>query len=142
MRSILVINTRYPLENCIVLRFEQSIKFYLFSLSLSLLLSPFVLSPLFLEREREWGFRYIYTWWMKHLVVWDRLCMSRMGYRISLEFLRWLRFMGILRLSVAVWRGRLRSSCSCCPSTISLNDWIRRRYFSDVLLVRVYRYPV
>lgn len=52
MRSILVINTRYPLENCIVLRFEQSIKFYLFSLSLSLLLSPFVLSPLFLERER------------------------------------------------------------------------------------------
>lgn len=53
MRSILVINTRYPLENCIVLRFEQSIKFYLFSLSLSLLLSPFVLSPLFLERERE-----------------------------------------------------------------------------------------
>lgn len=49
MRSILVINTRYPLENCIVLRFEQSIKFYLFSLSLfcSSLLS------LFLERESE-----------------------------------------------------------------------------------------
>lgn len=47
MRSILVINTRYPLENCIVLRFEQSIKFYLFSLSLfcSSLLS------LFLERD-------------------------------------------------------------------------------------------
>lgn len=135
MRSILVINTRYPLENCIVLRFEQSIKFYLFSLSLfcSSLLS------LFLERESE-DFD-IHTW-MKHLAVWDRLCMSRMGYRISLEFLRWLRFMGILRLSVAVWRGRLRSSCSCCPSTISLNDWIRRRYFSDVLLVRVYRYPV
>lgn len=137
MRSILVINTRYPLENCIVLRFEQSIKFYLFSL----LLSPFVLSLFFFFRGRMRIS--IYTLgWNTLRGSWDRLCMSRMGYRISLEFLRWFRFMGILRLSVAVWRGRLRSSCSCCPSIVSLNDWIRRRYFSDVLLVRVYRYPV
>lgn len=54
MRSILVINTQYPLENCIVLRFEQSIKFYLLSLSLSFSppLSFCSFPPFFRERVR------------------------------------------------------------------------------------------